>query len=149
MGASVPDMVDTLEGGDDFFIMGDHNDSGLVLPRHPVENADNRQRPLAVGSLALAGLAGLAAYALADHAGTGGSDPQEWADWAYDLVTRSLAHVIETDHTWDFLDDADQRFRPQPFESDANPGVPYWVIDGGQPPDTVSEAVWECVAPLL
>ena len=25
----------------------------------------------------------------------------------------------------------------------------YWVIDGGQPPDTVSEAVWECVAPLL
>jgi hypothetical protein len=40
---------------------------------------------------------GLAAYALADHAGTGGSDPQEWADWAYDLVTRSLAHVIETE----------------------------------------------------
>jgi predicted TIM-barrel fold metal-dependent hydrolase len=39
-------------------------------------------------------------------------------------------HVIESDHTWDFLDDADQRFRPQPFESDANPGVPYWVIDG-------------------
>ena len=25
----------------------------------------------------------------------------------------------------------------------------YWVIDGEQPPDTVSEAVWECVAPLL
>ena len=38
---------------------------------------------------------GLAAYALADHAGSGGSDPQEWADRAHDLVTRSLAHVID------------------------------------------------------
>ncbi len=40
---------------------------------------------------------GMAAYALADHSGSGGSDPQEWADWAHDLVTRSLAHVIETE----------------------------------------------------
>jgi hypothetical protein len=38
---------------------------------------------------------GLAAFALSDHAGSGSSDPQEWADWAYDLVTRSLAHVID------------------------------------------------------
>ena len=38
---------------------------------------------------------GMAAFALADHAGSGGSDPQEWADHAHDLVTRSLAHVID------------------------------------------------------
>lgn len=38
---------------------------------------------------------GMAAYVLADHSGSGGSNPQEWADWAYDLVTRSLAHVID------------------------------------------------------
>jgi hypothetical protein len=49
---------------------------------------------------------GMAAYALADHAGSGGSDPQEWADWAYDLVTRSLAHVI---------DDVDGGYAESPF----------------------------------
>lgn len=38
---------------------------------------------------------GLAAYALAGHAGSGGSRPQEWADRAWDLVTRSFAHQIE------------------------------------------------------
>ena len=43
----------------------------------------------------LYGSLGLAAYALADHAGSGGSNPREWADRAYDLVTRSLAHMID------------------------------------------------------
>lgn len=38
---------------------------------------------------------GMAAFALSDHPGSGGSDPQEWADWAHDLVTRSLEHVID------------------------------------------------------
>jgi len=38
---------------------------------------------------------GLAAFALADHAGIDGGTPQEWADEAFDLVTRSLVHQIE------------------------------------------------------
>ena len=39
---------------------------------------------------------GLAAYALSEHQGFGsGKEPQDWADRAYDLVTRSLEHQIE------------------------------------------------------
>ena len=39
---------------------------------------------------------GLAAYALSEHQGFGsGKKPQDWADRAYDLVTRSLEHQIE------------------------------------------------------
>ena len=38
---------------------------------------------------------GLAAFALADHAGVDGGTPQQWADEAFDLVTRSLVHQIE------------------------------------------------------
>ena len=39
---------------------------------------------------------GLAAYALSEHPGFGdGKGPQDWADRAYDLVTRSLAHQID------------------------------------------------------
>ncbi|MDA0335327.1 MAG: heparinase II/III family protein [bacterium] len=43
----------------------------------------------------LYGSLGLVAYALADHPGSGGSSPQQWAAWAYDLVTRSLTHMID------------------------------------------------------
>jgi hypothetical protein len=49
---------------------------------------------------------GLAAFALAEHDGSGGSNPQEWADWALDLVTRSLAHMI---------DDVDGGYAESPF----------------------------------
>jgi len=39
---------------------------------------------------------GLAAYALSEHEGFGdGKKPQDWADRAYDLVTRSLDHQVE------------------------------------------------------
>ena len=50
---------------------------------------------------------GLAAMALADHAGEGNT-PQEWADRAYDLVTRSLWHQI---------DDVDGGYAEGPFYS--------------------------------
>jgi hypothetical protein len=43
---------------------------------------------------AYAGL-GLAALALADHPGLSGSTPAQWADRAYDLVTRTLDYQIE------------------------------------------------------
>jgi hypothetical protein len=38
---------------------------------------------------------GLAALALADHPGLSGSTPQQWAERAYDLVTRTLDYQIE------------------------------------------------------
>ena len=38
---------------------------------------------------------GLAAFALADHPGLSGSTPQQWAERAYDLVTRTLDYQIE------------------------------------------------------
>ncbi len=43
---------------------------------------------------AYAGL-GLAALALADHPGLEGSTPQQWADRAFDLVTRTLDYQVE------------------------------------------------------
>ena len=53
---------------------------------------------------AYAGL-GLAAMALSDHPG-GANTPQEWADHAYDLVTRSL---------WQQIDDEDGSWAEGPF----------------------------------
>ncbi|MCC7263179.1 MAG: heparinase II/III family protein [Candidatus Latescibacteria bacterium] len=38
---------------------------------------------------------GLAAFALADHPGLSGSTPQQWAERAHDLVTRTLDYQIE------------------------------------------------------
>ncbi|MSR84744.1 MAG: hypothetical protein EXS58_17820 [Candidatus Latescibacteria bacterium] len=43
---------------------------------------------------AYAGL-GLAAFALADHPGLAGSTPQQWAERAYDLVTRTINYQVE------------------------------------------------------
>ena len=39
-------------------------------------------------------------------------------------------HVIETDHTWDYLEESEQRFRPQTVVSTAEPKKQFWVIDG-------------------
>ena len=41
------------------------------------------------------GALGLAAFALGDHPGSDGRTPQEWADRAFDLVTRSLVHQVD------------------------------------------------------
>ena len=38
------------------------------------------------------------------------------------------AHVIETNHTWDFMEPADERYRPQLYASPSNPAQDYWVI---------------------
>lgn len=48
------------------------------------------------------------------------------------------AHVIETPHTWSYMRENEQEFRPQIFNRDANDGAPYhkgqrhqyWVIEG-------------------
>ena len=41
------------------------------------------------------GALGLAAWALAEHEGYGGSDPEDWAGRAFDVVTRALDFQIE------------------------------------------------------
>ena len=40
------------------------------------------------------------------------------------------AHVVESERTWDHLDPADEKFRPQLFSSPDNEKSRYWVIDG-------------------
>src|SRR5437667_7175319 len=39
------------------------------------------------------------------------------------------AHVIETEHTWDYLEPSEQKFRPQLFYSPDDTARQYWVID--------------------
>ena len=40
------------------------------------------------------------------------------------------AHVIESEHTWDYLDPEDEKFRPLLFTNPDSPTSRYWVIDG-------------------
>lgn len=40
------------------------------------------------------------------------------------------AHVIETDHTWDFMEDGDIRYRPTSLVPDDDSGNAYWLING-------------------
>ena len=37
------------------------------------------------------------------------------------------AHVIESEHTWDFIDESDSKFRPQ-----LDPLRKYWIIDNNK-----------------
>ena len=39
-------------------------------------------------------------------------------------------HVIETEHTWDFIEPADQQYRPQIVTPRGNPDKEYWMVDG-------------------
>ncbi len=39
------------------------------------------------------------------------------------------AHVIETEHIWDYLEASERKFRPRLFSSPDEPGREYWVID--------------------
>ena len=42
----------------------------------------------------------------------------------------SDAHVIETERTWEFMDESDAKFRPVTVTSSSDPGKQFWVIDG-------------------
>ena len=44
------------------------------------------------------------------------------------LVVDADAHVIETEHTWDFLDSSDAKYRPD-LVSSRDPTRQYWVDD--------------------
>jgi hypothetical protein len=39
------------------------------------------------------------------------------------------AHVIETEHTWDYMARSQHKFRPQLFYSSGDETRQYWVID--------------------
>src|SRR4030095_6350114 len=39
------------------------------------------------------------------------------------------AHVIETEHTWDYLEPSEKKFRPRLFYTPADETRQYWVID--------------------
>jgi hypothetical protein len=39
------------------------------------------------------------------------------------------AHVIETEHTWDYLDACDRKYRPKLYSTPEDTTRQYWVID--------------------
>jgi uncharacterized protein len=45
-------------------------------------------------------------------------------------VIDSDAHVIETDRTWEFMDESEQQFKPPVVVDATNPARAFWVIDG-------------------
>ena len=51
---------------------------------------------------------------------------------AADPIIDADAHVVESEHTWDYLDPSDRQYRPQPLESREDAGVKlqFWLIDG-------------------
>lgn len=40
------------------------------------------------------------------------------------------AHVVETEHTWDYLEPAAVKYRPKLFVSPDDPSLQYWVVNG-------------------
>ena len=58
------------------------------------------------------------------------------------MIVDADAHVVETEHTWDFLDSSEKKFRPQLFSSTDNPNMQYWFVEGksvGFRPPTLTE----------
>jgi predicted TIM-barrel fold metal-dependent hydrolase len=46
------------------------------------------------------------------------------------MIIDADAHVVETEHTLDYLDASQKKFRPQLFQSTDNPNAQYWFLDG-------------------
>jgi len=40
------------------------------------------------------------------------------------------AHVVETEHTWDYLDPDDEKYRPQIVQQQGGDAAKYWLIEG-------------------
>jgi len=58
------------------------------------------------------------------------------------MIVDADAHVVETEHTWDYLDPSEKKFRPQLFQSADNPNAQYWFVEGksiGFRPPTLTE----------
>src|SRR6476660_739951 len=45
------------------------------------------------------------------------------------VVVDADAHVLETERTWDYLEPAEQKYRPLLYSTADNPRQ-YWVVDG-------------------
>ena len=59
----------------------------------------------------------------------GGYDMTEAAEERFPLIDAD-AHVIETEHTWDYLEPEDQKYRPKLFAASDDSAQEYWVING-------------------
>ncbi len=46
------------------------------------------------------------------------------------MVIDADAHVVETEHTWSYLDPSERKFRPQFFQSSDDSTAQYWFLDG-------------------
>jgi predicted TIM-barrel fold metal-dependent hydrolase len=46
------------------------------------------------------------------------------------MIIDADAHVVETAHTWDYLNGSEKKYRPQLFQSAENPNAQYWFLDG-------------------
>ena len=67
------------------------------------------------------------------------------------MIVDADAHVVETEHTWDFLDQSEKKFRPQLFSSVDNSNMQYWFVEGksvGFRPPTLTEQVPELLEDL-
>ena len=45
------------------------------------------------------------------------------------LAIDSDAHVIESEHTWSYLEPSEERFRPRLVGSEKHPDQQYWILD--------------------
>ncbi len=48
------------------------------------------------------------------------------------------AHVIENDHTWDFLEPSESKYRPMKVGDPDNPDLHYWEVNGQRGPPVLS-----------
>jgi uncharacterized protein len=58
------------------------------------------------------------------------------------MIVDADAHVVETEHTWDFLESSEKQFRPQLFQCADNPNMQYGFVEGksvGFRPPTLTE----------
>ena len=46
------------------------------------------------------------------------------------MIIDADSHVVETERTWDYLDESDKKFRPRLFQSAEEPNAQYWLLDG-------------------
>ncbi len=59
-------------------------------------------------------------------------------DQAKILVIDADAHVIENDHTWDFLEPSEARYRPRTVSDPDESEFRYWQVDGRRGPPALS-----------
>lgn len=59
-------------------------------------------------------------------------------DQANNLIIDADAHVIENDHTWDFLEPSEAKYRPTQVSDPGNADFKYWQVDGRRGPPALS-----------